>query len=86
MCMGLTHNNNSQSAIFIYYKYTDCWIQLTVRGEPPPPCLDSSLTRVDHYQAVFFGGFTKTDEWIEPDVYILDLQQWVSILCERLLI
>ena len=56
----------------------DMWIWPTVSGELPPPCIDSGLTRIDHHRALLFGGYGVKSMWIEPDVYVLDLQHWVS--------
>jgi hypothetical protein len=56
----------------------DMWFRPTITGSPPPACNWCSLTRVDHHRAVLFGGAGKGVELISPDVYILDMNHWVS--------
>ena len=81
------HNISFKSvAMLQYMDYTvslfsfslDMWLRPTIAGTQPPPCSDMSLTKVDSYRAVMFGGYGEDYELISPDVYILDMLHWVS--------
>ena len=63
----------------LFFSPLDMWFRPAITGSPPPACQSSSLTRVDHHRAVLFGGLGKDDEPISPDVYILDMNHWVSL-------
>ena len=57
-------------------KHTVEWIIPVTTGAPPPPCAAFSLTRVDPYRLVVFGGRRLRQRVNE--VHILDLDTWVS--------
>ena len=59
------------------------WTIFSFTGSRPPPCADFSLTSVDLYRAVLYGGRRGTDE-DSNDVYVIDFSEKVlsiSLLC-----
>ena len=48
-------------------------------GERPPPCFAFTLTSINDYQALFFGG--KGEQFNRVDLlYIIDFQSMVTLL------
>ncbi len=54
------------------------WSSPTVTGTKPPPCTNFSLTRVDDYHAVLFGGSGGPTHGSMNSVYILDFTKMVN--------
>ena len=65
--------------ISLFSSSLDSWHRPTITGTPPPACSKMSLTRVDSHRAVMFGGGGKDNELLSPDVYILDMLNWVRL-------
>lgn len=53
------------------------WTVFSFSGERPPPCADFSLTSVDLYRAVLYGGHRGTDE-DSNDFYLIDFNRKVA--------
>ena len=53
------------------------WSSVTVRGTRPPPAAGFTLTSIDDYRALFFGG--KEGEHLQriSDLYLIDFQTMV---------
>ena len=60
------------------------WSSLEISGTPPPPSQGHSFTRVNHYQAVQFGG-AQLLKLVPNHVYLLDMKIWVRRDCVYIL-
>ena len=52
------------------------WTPFSFVGPRPPPCADFSLTSVDPYRAILYGGRRGTDE-NSNDLYVIDFSEKV---------
>lgn len=77
--------------VYLYYTFgpfrlacvalfvTGVWLAQPTTGDRPPAMADHTFTKIDNTRAVVFGGST----WWKPlnDVYILDMDAWVCVVC-----
>lgn len=59
-----------------YHPETWFWPQIT--GSPPAPCQGCTLTKVDSYRSVLFGG--NQFHIYGNHLYILDMKHWVIFI------
>lgn len=52
------------------------WTPFSFEGPRPPPCADFSLTSVDLYRAILYGGRRGADE-NSNDLYVIDFSEKV---------
>ena len=57
----------------------EVWCSSATSGERPPPCSGFTLTSIDQWRAVLFGG-RNGDQGRMNDIYIIDLQNMVATL------
>ena len=54
------------------------WTSPSFSGPRPPPCADFSLTSIDLYRAILYGGHRGIDE-NSNDLYLIDFDNKVLI-------
>ena len=64
-----------------YSHLSGAWSSPTVRGTRPPPTAFFTLTSIDDYRALFFGGHDGEHLQEISDLYLIDFQMMVCMDC-----
>ena len=54
------------------------WSSPTISGTRPPPGAAFTLTSIDEYRALMFGGMEGEYLWRVSDLYLIDFQTMVQ--------
>ena len=65
------------STCILFYLTVVLWFSPPTSGSSPPACNGCSLTRVDRFRSVFYGGYQVNVKCVRS-THILNMMEWVS--------